>query len=53
MENFFFFFFWGGGGGGGGGGALLWIFMKGNFSSSIYLSLKKRYICPIYLNADI
>ena len=37
----FFFFFWGGGGGGGGGGgAVLWIFMRGNFSSYVCLSLK-------------
>ena len=63
-----FFFFWGGGGGGGGGGgvggggggggvvvvgAVLWIFMRGNFSSYICLSLKKRFVCPLYLNADI
>ena len=45
---FFIFFFWGGG-----GGAVLWIFMRGNFSSYICLSLKKRVVCPLDLNANI
>ena len=29
--------------------------MRGNFSSYMYicLSLKKRFVCPLYLNADI
>ena len=40
-------------GGGGGGGGVLWIFMRGKFSSYICLSLKKRFVCPLYLNADI
>ena len=38
-------FFWGGG--------VLWIFMRGRFSSYIYLGLKKCFVCPLYLNADI
>ena len=39
--------------GGGGGGGVLWIFMRGNFSSYICFSLKKRFICPLDLNANI
>ena len=41
------------GGGGGGWGAVPWIFIRGNFSSYICLSLKKRFVCPLYLNAVI
>ena len=33
---------------------IFWIiFMRGNFSSYICLSLKKRFVCPLNLNADI
>ena len=34
-------------------GAVLWIFMRGNFSLYICLSLKKRFVCPLSFNADI
>ena len=39
------------GGGGGGGGCSL-DFHEGQLFV-IYLSLKKRFVCPLYLNADI